>query len=258
MSNAQAILAVATLLGAVGLWLLLPRGGAAGRALGGTLTLIAAGCWGSQLPGVGNLVGDSLFTIIAGITLFSSVCAVTFRSPVYCAIWFGLTLIGTAGLFLMQGAEFLAVATVVVYAGAILVTFLFVLMLSEPDGHTVYDRRSSEALISAATGAVIVGILSMSFSNVMIADAPKGSGKSPAIQAGLQKRGPTGDQISADYPIAQLGAELFSRQLVAVEAAGVLLFAAIVGAAVIVSQGRMRHGRHAPAADDDRRHSYAT
>ena len=92
-------------------------------------------------------------------TIVAAVATISFRSPVYCAIWFGMTLTGTAGLFLLAGAEFLAVATLVVYAGAILVTFLFVLMLSQPEGHTSYDRRSWEAMISAFTGAVLVGIL---------------------------------------------------------------------------------------------------
>jgi NADH-quinone oxidoreductase subunit J len=257
MSNVQAILSVATLLGAVGLWLLLPRGGASGRALGGALALIAAGCWGSQLPGMGELLSDSLFTILAAVTIFSAVCAVTFRSPVYCAIWFGLTLAGTGGLFLLQAAEFLAVATVVVYAGAILVTFLFVLMLSEPDGHTTYDRRSAEAMLSAATGAVLVGILSMAFANVMTTTPIRDAKTNIAVDPTSTKTGPTRDQISADYPIAQLGAELFTRHLAAVEATGVLLFAALVGAAVIVSQGRLRRERHL-AAVDDRRHRYAT
>ena len=57
---------------------------------------------------------------------------------------------------MLQGAQFLAVATVVVYAGAILVTFLFVLMLAQPEGRTYYDRLSWEALVSSATGAGIV------------------------------------------------------------------------------------------------------
>ena len=87
--------------------------------------------------------------------------AVTLSSPVYCAIWFALTLLGTAGLFLFQGAQFLGVATIVVYAGAILVTFLFVLMLAQPQGHAYYDRVSWEALVSAAVGAVMIGILTM-------------------------------------------------------------------------------------------------
>ena len=79
------------------------------------------------------------------MTIVAAVATVTFRNPVYCAIWFGMTLTGTAGLFLFAGAEFLAVATLVVYAGAILVTFLFVLMLAQPEGDASYDRRSWEA-----------------------------------------------------------------------------------------------------------------
>ena len=64
----------------------------------------------------------------------------------YCAIWFALTLVGTAGIFMLQGAQFLGVATIVVYAGAILVTFLFVLMLAQPGGDAFYDRVSWEAI----------------------------------------------------------------------------------------------------------------
>ena len=73
----------------------------------------------------------------------------------YCAVWFALSLLGTAGLFLFQGAQFLGVATIVVYAGAILVTFLFVLMLAQPTGRAYYDRLCWEPLVSAVTGAVL-------------------------------------------------------------------------------------------------------
>ena len=170
---------------------------------------------------------------------------ISFRSPVYCAIWFGMTLTGTAGLFLLAGAEFLAVATLVVYAGAILVTFLFVLMLSQPEGHTSYDRRSWEAMISAFTGAVLVGILTM-----MIGSAITKAERRPspacdwasrrARQAARSGRVPhgRGEGDRAPPTISRLGAVLFTRYLVAVEAAGALLFAALVGAAVIVTQGR--------------------
>ena len=79
-------------------------------------------------------MADGVFLILAAVTVISAVGAITFRNPVYCAIWFGLSLLGVAGLFFFAGAQFLAVATVVVYAGAILVTFLFVLMLAQPEG----------------------------------------------------------------------------------------------------------------------------
>ena len=102
-----------------------------------------------------------MFLALAAVTVVSACGAVTFRNPVYCAIWFGQSLLGVAGLFLLAGAQFLAVATVVVYAGAILVTFLFVLMLAQPEGKAAYDRVSWEAPISALAGALMVGILSM-------------------------------------------------------------------------------------------------
>ena len=62
---------------------------------------------------------------------------------------------------MLQGAQFLGVATIVVYAGAILVTFLFVFMLAQPRGNAFYDRVSWEALLAAGTGAVMVGILTI-------------------------------------------------------------------------------------------------
>jgi NADH:ubiquinone oxidoreductase subunit 6 (subunit J) len=100
------------------------------------------------------------------VAIISAVCTVTFRSPVYCALWFALSLFCTAGIFMVQGAQFLAVATIVVYAGAILVTFLFVLMLAQPGGGAYYDRVSWEGMLAATTGAVVVGMLSMTIVRV--------------------------------------------------------------------------------------------
>jgi NADH:ubiquinone oxidoreductase subunit 6 (subunit J) len=116
------------------------------------------------------------------------------------------------------------------------VTFLFVLMLSQPEGHTSYDRRSWEAMISAFTGAVLVGILTTMIGSaitkaekVRLPLVEEGQVQTPPLPEGEGNRPPT---------ISRLGAELFTRYLVAVEAAGALLFAALVGAAVIVTQGR--------------------
>lgn len=234
----QRYIPLATVLGALGLWLLLPRGAARGRWAGGVLALVGLGIWASQLPRVGNILSapNCLLWILGGVTIVAGIATVTFRSPVYCAIWFGMTLIGTAGLFLLTGAQFLAVATLVVYAGAILVTFLFVLMLSQPEGHAPYDRRSWEAMLSAAAGAVIIGILSMTIASVL----------SPPAEAGVPLVPPTKDALNQGVlvpeHVAKLGMELFGRYLVAVEAVGALLFAALVGAAVIVAQGRRGRG----------------
>ncbi len=266
MISPRAILALGTALAAVGIWWLLPGSSIQRRTLGGVLALVGFGCLGSQVPAVGDWFTKGMFHAIAAATIVAAVATISFRSPVYCAIWFGMTLTGTAGLFLLAGAEFLAVATLVVYAGAILVTFLFVLMLSQPEGHTSYDRRSWEAMISAFTGAVLVGILT-----TMIGSAITKAEKlhtlpspfyleddvqyvPPGAQFPLSKeesknahpdplRAPTEGwsserKLVGPPTISRLGAVLFTRYLVAVEAAGALLFAALVGAAVIVTQGR--------------------
>jgi len=256
MTDPRAILALASAVSAVGLWLLLPGGGTRQRLLGGLVAAIGFGLFASRIPVLGDWLAEGLMAAIAVATVVAAVATITCRSPVYCAIWFGMTLTGTAGLFLLAGAEFLAVATLVVYAGAILVTFLFVLMLSQPEGHTTYDRRSWEAPVSAVTGALLVGILTATISAAVadvgarstgfsrngdeirsIANEERSARHSSNSDAILPEGG-TANSAAAPYNVAQLGAELFTRYLLAVEAAGTLLFAALVGAAVIVSQGR--------------------
>lgn len=225
MSTSHSILILTTLLGTLGLWLMLPRGTSVGRGMGTVLACIALGFGFSQVPRLGHWMDDAVFLILAGITVVSAAGAVTFRNPLYCAIWFGQSLVGTAGLLLFIGAQFLAVATVAVYAGAILVTFLFVLMLAQPEGKAPYDRVSWESLISAATGIVMVGILSMAIGRMFAPDD-----LTPAASTALASG------ILTPYHVARLGGELFSRYLLAVEIAGMLLFVALVGATAIAGR----------------------
>jgi NADH-quinone oxidoreductase subunit J len=233
MSNTHHILILTTVLGSLGMWLMLPRGTGRGRGVGILLSSIALGLGASQVPRLGDWLTDGVFLILAAVTVVSAAAAVTFRNPIYCAIWFGQSLLGTAGLFLCAGAQFLAVATVVVYAGAILVTFLFVLMLAQPEGKSAYDRVSWEALLSAVSGIVIVGILSMTIGAVL---SPAG----PTVQAMVP---PTPEALATGVltpeHVARFGGELFGRHLIAIDIVGVLLLVALVGAAVIIAQGKL-------------------
>ena len=228
MTDPRYILILTTLLGALGLWLMLPRGTARGRGVGVVLASVALGLGASQTPRLGDWMADGLFLILAAVTVISAVGAVTFRNPVYCAIWFGQSVLGVAGLFFFIGAQFLAVATVVVYAGAILVTFLFVLMLAQPEGKAAYDRVSWEALISAATGIVMVGVLSMTLGGVFFPATSPAQPIVPPTEEGLAAG------ILASQHVARLGGELFGRHLIAVEVAGTLLLVALVGTTAIV------------------------
>ena len=221
----------AVVLGALGIWLLLPRPSLRGRMAGAAMAAMSLGLIASQLPAMGGATAQGLFYAIAGTTIVSAAAAVSLRNPIYCAIWFAMTLLGTAGLFLLQGAQFLAVATVVVYAGAILVTFLFVLMLAEPSGRAAYDRLSWEGMLSAVGGVVLIGILTTAIGSIMAEEAASRFSM-PPVAADLASG------VLHDDHVMTLGREMFGPQWIAVQAGGVLLLAALIGAAAIVTGGK--------------------
>ena len=223
------LLAGAVSAAAASLWLLLPRGpeSRGARRLGlllGGLALAGFVATGRRLGGIGE---EAVFLIVSLVAVFSGAATIVTRSPVYSAIWFALSLAGVAGLLLVLGAQFLGVATIVVYAGAILVMFLFVLMLAQPSGLASYDRVSNEPLLAAVAGAVLLGLLTLSIGRMSAGPAAPAAGSSAAVPA---------DPLTENH-VARLGGELFGRHLVAVEAAGVLLLVALIGAIAVVSRG---------------------
>ncbi|MBA4020622.1 MAG: hypothetical protein C0483_25975 [Pirellula sp.] len=257
MTGIDNITLIASLLLGLGLWMLLPRGSSRGKAFGLVLTTAAMGLFAYKLFPLDDLVSDAVFYVMTAVTLVSAVGAVTMRSPVYCAIWFALTLLGTAGLFFFQGAQFLGVATIVVYAGAILVTFLFVLMLCNPEGDSLYDRLSFEAGISSITGALLVGLLTWTAAATVFGDAKAVAAKpaeGPAPIAFASSYEAQGKSILTDHHVERLGMELFTRHLLAVEVAGTLLLVALVGAVAIVAHSRPAD-ELGPATEEGRRNA---
>lgn len=239
-ASAAAILASLLLWGsvlfAVGVWLSLPGGGYIRRTVGQITAIAALGVFAWQLPPLFGWLDRGLFAVLAVVTVLSCLAAVTARNPVYCAIWFGLALLGTAGLFLLLGAQFLSVATVTVYAGAILVTFLFVIMLAQPRGHAYYDRVSWEAFLSAAAGAVLVGLLTAAIQRGT--ETPDGVAATVAVVSLASRTDAATHGVLSDEHVAHLGRELVGRHLISMQAAGVLMLAALVGAMAIIAYGR--------------------
>jgi NADH-quinone oxidoreductase subunit J len=245
----------ALLVGALGLWLALPQRIRFGKTIGGVLGIIALGLFASDWPSLFPWTDQGVFWLIAGVTIMAAVATITSQSPIYCAIWFALSLLGTAGLFFFNGAEFLGVATVVVYAGAIVVTFLFVIMLASPSGHASYDRLSwgwFARTASVFAAAAIVGILTMLLGGLKEQAMIQGRDQAAvaAVAAKPPAHGSEPKKLSAKaLPIpvfgskdhmANLGRVLFSQHLVSVEVAGTLLLAALVGAVSIAIHGKRR------------------
>jgi NADH-quinone oxidoreductase subunit J len=97
-----------------------------------------------------------LFYAFAGGAIGSGVMMITQKNPVHAALSFALVVLSTCGLFLLQAAPFLMAATIIIYAGAIVVTFLFVIMLAQQEGASGTDQRSREPFLAALAGGVVL------------------------------------------------------------------------------------------------------
>lgn len=204
-----------------------------------------------------ELADDIMFWVFAIGALMSGVLMITARNPVYAALWFALATLSTCGLFLLQHAPFLAAATIIVYAGAVIVTFLFVIMLAQQSGAAGYDQKSSQSVLATISAFVLLGTLSVTLLSekidvarpVIATAAASGTGLAvfdsktitpvpPGAVADVVPvlPGNVMSKADADHPVGNLkglGKSLFGDYLFAVELAGTLLLVASIGAIAI-------------------------
>jgi NADH-quinone oxidoreductase subunit J len=116
-------------------------------------------------PGQGSV--QPFYVMFSLIAVGSAVRMITHHRPVYSALYFVLVVLSSAGLFLLLGAEFMAFALIIVYAGAILITYLFVIMLAqqapqpgEDERQPEYDLVPREPAAAALIGFVMLALLS--------------------------------------------------------------------------------------------------
>jgi NADH-quinone oxidoreductase subunit J len=230
------------LLGGVALWLLIPSGGFRDarwwRIVGAVLVVGSGALFAADLPFFGDFAPQFVFWLLAGITLGAAVAMLSARSPVYSALWYAVSLVGTAGLFLAQGAQFLGVITIAVYAGAIVVTFLFVVMLAQPEGHSVYDRISWGWLPRPA--AILSAAILLAFLSAAMTGLKSQAALPPPTVHQTEQLVAAGGVLDPNH-MANLGRYLFTGQLVQIEVAGTLLMAALVGAIAIAIHGKHPH-----------------
>jgi len=236
------LLVLGLALSAIGVWWLMPRAGSHSSLAGLALALVGSGMWASTLRfAAGPLAETILFWIFATAALVSAVLMITNRNPVYAALWFAMVTLSTCGLFLLQSAPFLAAATIIVYAGAIVVTFVFVMMLAQQSGATIYDQRSRQPMAATIAAFVLLGALLATihtWSAAHVTETASANAQATVATANLLSHPP------ADQPIGtlhSLGRSLFGDYLFAVELAGTLLLIASIGA--IAMAPRRAEGR---------------
>jgi len=160
---------------------------------------------------------SAIFYYMAAASVASALLAVTRKNPVHSMLWVLALFLHLAGIFLLLGAEFLAAVQVIVYAGAILIFYLFVVMLLDLPDEEARPRFGKHWPFAAAVG---LGFASLAW----IARA--GTGLAPAATR-APGEGPIQGSLSG------VGMALFGPFELPFEMASLLLLAAIIGAVVL-------------------------
>jgi NADH-quinone oxidoreductase subunit J len=220
---------------ACGVWWLMPRTARLPKIIGLLLAIGGADWLVAQLNASGPSAQRVLFAAFATAAILAAILMITNRNPVYSALWFALTTLAVCGLFLMQSAPFLAAATVIVYAGAIVVTFVFVIMLAQQSGATVYDQRSRQPFLATVFAVLLLGGLMAMLRASSAEDLHFTDGQLPVASANALSHPAAGEQLGT---MLGLGRSLFGDYLFAVELAGTLLLVATIGAIAIAPRRR--------------------
>jgi NADH-quinone oxidoreductase subunit J len=151
------------------------------------------------------------FYILAAITIIGAICAMSFRNLIHCALWLALTFIGVAGLFLQVGAGFVAFAQILVYVGAVAILIVFAILLTRSSEQQQIQQTSNLLLsipISVIVGAILLNAV---FATRLTAEA----------------------QTTAAPTVREIGLALMTTHVIPLEAIGLLLTVALLGAVVL-------------------------
>ncbi len=180
-----------------------------------------------------NKLELAFFGLCSLIAFLGAAVTVGAKNPIRGAMGLLGTIVGIAGLYLMLAAEFLATIQLLVYAGAVVILFLFVIMLLGPSAQSQRDSKSVVARYVGAAALLLSGLASMAL-------LLRNTGGAPLTLFG---------QAPAKFgSIESIGHELFSTALVPFELSGALLLVAVVGA-VAVARGKQIDPTLLPSAD---------
>jgi NADH-quinone oxidoreductase subunit J len=159
-----------------------------------------------------------VFFAFAAIMVFAALRVITTRNPVHAALWLVLSFFTAAGIWLLLRAEFLAIALVLVYVGAVMVLFLFVVMMLDVNFDALRRHFASYLPVGLTVGILVVVEMGL-----LIANATRGAGAAPPA---------TADNTRA------LGRLLYVDYVYPFEIAAVILLVAIVAAIALTFRRR--------------------
>ena len=174
-----------------------------------------------------------IFYAFAAILIFAGLRVITTRNPVHAALWLVLSFFSAAGVWLLLQAEFLAIALVLVYVGAVMVLFLFVVMMLDVNFDRLRERFKSYIPVAATVGILVLVEMAL----VLLGGYLGGERTvaPPAAAAGYSNTKALGLQIYTDYAYP-------------FEIAAMILLVAIIAAIALTHRRRRETKYQNPAA----------
>lgn len=164
-----------------------------------------------------------LFYVYATAVLIGAVAVITNRNPVHSALWLVFTFISSSGLWLIAGAEFLAIVLVLVYVGAVMVLFLFVIMMLDVKVEAARRQATRYGPLGILTALVVIGELAYVI----------------WVQRSAPARPMAAEPLPQGYSNTEaLGKLLYTDYFYPFEIAAVLLLVAIIAAIVLTMRTR--------------------
>jgi len=166
------------------------------------------------------------FYLFAGVAIASAIMVITARNPVHSVLFLILTFFNSAGLFVLMGAEFLAMILVVVYVGAVAVLFLFVVMMLD-----INVARAREGFLQYLPVGGVIGLILLAELVMVIG----GWSLEPGLVAVASSPVPPLTEFSNTEAI---GVILYTEYAYLFQAAGLILLVAMIGAIVLTHRVR--------------------
>lgn len=158
-------------------------------------------------------ISEILFYVLSAVSLGSALMVISSRNPVYSVLWLIITFFSISGHYLLLNAQFLAVVNIIVYAGAIMVLFLYVLMLMDLKKEAEPQKNKWLKIAGAVAGGSLLLVLVAALRGADTRMAELNTGNIGLIE--------------------NLGKVLFTQYVVPFEIASILFLSAMVGAVVI-------------------------
>jgi len=161
------------------------------------------------------------FYLFAGVTVASAFMVIASRNPVHSVLFLILAFVNSAGLFILLGAEYLAMLLIVVYVGAVAVLFLFVVMMLDVDFVELRQGFLQYLPVGALVGLILLVELLLGLGAWVIAPEVAGHGSEPTPAVGDLSN------------IAAIGSVLYTKYVFFFQVAGLVLLVAMIGAIVL-------------------------